>query len=92
LSVKNQARQVLFAVMDTGPGIPIAAQTLIFEPFVQTETGLKQAEGTGLGLPISRSLVQAHGGALWVESTPGAGSTFYFTLPTGSPDNESRGN
>jgi two-component system sensor histidine kinase/response regulator len=81
LSVKQQDHQVLFAVIDTGPGISAEAQAAIFEPFVQTPDGLKQAEGTGLGLPISRSLVQAHNGTLWVESQPGDGAAFYFSLP-----------
>lgn len=80
LSAKTQGDKILFAVIDTGPGITPAAQSIIFEPFVQTEDGIKQAEGTGLGLPISRSLAEAHGGKLWVESNPGEGAAFYFTL------------
>jgi signal transduction histidine kinase len=67
--------------MDTGPGIPREMQTRIFEPFVQAADDIKQTQGTGLGLPISRSLVQAHGGDLWVESDIGDGATFFFTLP-----------
>lgn len=81
MSVKNQEQEVLFAVIDTGPGIPSDKQDLIFEPFIQAENGAKQVHGTGLGLPISRSLVRAHGGELWVESQPGEGSAFFFTLP-----------
>ena len=80
LSVKHKGDEILFAMMDTGPGISAAAQAQIFEPFVQTLDGVK-AQGTGLGLPISRSLIQAHGGDLWVESKVGEGSTFFFTLP-----------
>lgn len=57
--------------MDTGPGIPQEMQARIFEPFVQASDGVKHAQGTGLGLPLSRSLVQAHGGDLWVESKVG---------------------
>jgi len=71
----------MFAVIDTGTGIPPEALSVIFEPFVQTIDGIKLEQGTGLGLPISRSIVQAHGGELWVESQPGKGSTFYFSLP-----------
>jgi signal transduction histidine kinase len=82
LSVKNQGSDILFAVIDTGPGISSTALNVIFEPFIQTEDGLKQAEGTGLGLPISRNLAEAHGGKLWVESQLGEGSAFYLTLPT----------
>jgi signal transduction histidine kinase len=82
LSVKTKSDgSLLFAVIDTGPGIPFDQQSMIFEPFVQTETGIKQNEGTGLGLPISRRLAEAHGGALWVESEPGDGAAFYLSLP-----------
>lgn len=81
VSVKNQGVDVLFAVIDTGPGIPPDKHSLIFEPFIQADSEEGQVEGTGLGLPISRSLVQAHGGELWVESQPGAGAAFFFTLP-----------
>ena len=81
VSVKNQGQEVLFAVIDTGPGIPPDKQDLIFEPFIQAENGERQLQGTGLGLPISRSLIQAHGGELWVDSERGEGSAFFFTLP-----------
>jgi signal transduction histidine kinase len=72
---------ILFGVCDTGPGVPAEMQAAIFEPFVQTEIGSKHAQGTGLGLPISKSLVEAHGGRIWVESEVGQGSAFYATLP-----------
>jgi GAF domain-containing protein len=81
VSVKDQGGEVLFAVIDTGPGIPPEEHEVIFEPFLQAENGEKQVQGTGLGLPISRSLVRAHGGELWVESQRGEGSAFFFTLP-----------
>ena len=81
LILKKRADYLLFAVADTGPGIPFTAQTIIFEPFTQTEDGRKRVEGTGLGLPISKNLVEAHGGKLWVESQPNEGSVFYFSLP-----------
>jgi K+-sensing histidine kinase KdpD len=81
VSVKNRGQEVLFAVIDTGPGILPDKQDLIFEPFIQAENGERQVHGTGLGLPISRSLVRAHGGELWVDSQPGEGSAFFFTLP-----------
>ncbi len=66
-------------VRDDGPGIPEAFQTRIFQKFVQVE-GPRSA-GSGLGLAICREIVRAHGGAIWVESEPGAGSTFTFSLP-----------
>jgi len=81
LSAKNKGEEFIFAVMDTGPGIPQAMQARIFEPFVQATNDIKHTQGTGLGLPISRSLVQAHGGELWVESKMGEGTTFFFALP-----------
>lgn len=85
LSAKKRPDEVLFGVMDTGPGIPLDQQQMIFEPFIQTETGIQHAGGSGLGLPISRSLVNAHGGRLWVESEPGEGAAFFFTLPIPLP-------
>jgi signal transduction histidine kinase len=81
VSVKNQGQEMLFSVIDTGVGISSDKQDLIFEPFVQAERGERQIQGTGLGLPISRSFVQAHGGELWVDSVRGEGSAFFFTLP-----------
>jgi signal transduction histidine kinase len=72
--------QVEIAVTDTGPGIPAEDHETIFEEFEQSGDN-KQAEGTGLGLPLSRKLVELHGGHLWVESELGRGSTFHFTLP-----------
>jgi signal transduction histidine kinase len=72
--------QVEIAVADTGPGIPAEDRETIFEEFEQSGDG-KQAEGTGLGLPLSRKLVELHGGRLWAESEPGHGSTFRFILP-----------
>ena len=65
------------AVADTGVGIDPADQTRIFQEFQQAG----QQEGSGLGLALARSLVALHGGSLWVESEPGSGSTFTFTLP-----------
>ena len=81
LSAKKKGNEFIFAVMDTGPGIPEEMQSNIFEPFIQVTDGMKHTQGTGLGLPISRSLAQAHGGDLWMESKVNEGSTFFFTLP-----------
>ena len=71
---------VVIAVADTGAGIAAEDLETIFEEFEQTSEGRK-AEGTGLGLPLSRKLVELHGGRLWVDSEVGRGSTFRFTLP-----------
>jgi signal transduction histidine kinase len=73
--------EVRVAVADTGPGIRAEDQERIFEEFQQTEVGIEQREGTGLGLALSRRLVELHGGRIWVDSEPGKGSTFVFTLP-----------
>jgi signal transduction histidine kinase len=88
-----RGENVLFSVADTGPGIPRENLGDIFNPYWQA----KRAErmGAGLGLPIAKGIVEAHGGAIWVESEQGRGTTFYFTLPadrdTGaSPENVKR--
>jgi signal transduction histidine kinase len=81
VSARLEDGQVEIAVADTGPGIPAEDLELIFEEFEQTVDGKKKEEGTGLGLPLSRKLVELHGGRLWVESEVGRGSTFRFTLP-----------
>jgi signal transduction histidine kinase len=80
VSARLDNGHVEIAVTDTGPGITADDLDTIFEEFEQTAAG-KQAEGTGLGLPLSRKLVELHGGRLWAESEPGHGSTFRFTLP-----------
>jgi signal transduction histidine kinase len=69
-------------VRDNGPGIPPSEQQVIFEKFRQAGDMLTgKPQGTGLGLPISRQIVEHLGGRLWVESRPGAGACFSFTLP-----------
>jgi signal transduction histidine kinase len=73
--------EVQVSVTDTGPGIAKEDQDRIFEEFQQTDVGVQQREGTGLGLALSRRLVELHGGRIWVESEPGRGSRFIFTLP-----------
>jgi signal transduction histidine kinase/putative methionine-R-sulfoxide reductase with GAF domain len=71
------------SVSDTGPGIPVEHQTRIFEQFQQVDNSNTRAKGgTGLGLAIAKQIVEMHGGRIWVESTPGKGSTFQMELPT----------
>jgi PAS domain S-box-containing protein len=72
---------IYFAIEDTGPGIDPTEHEILFEPFMQTQTGHKSQEGTGLGLPISRQFVQLMGGDLNVHSIPGRGATFWFEIP-----------
>jgi two-component system, NtrC family, sensor kinase len=76
------------SVTDTGPGIAAEDRERIFEEFQQTDVGVQQREGTGLGLALSKRLVELHGGRIWVESELGHGSRFVFTLPI---EEESRG-
>src|SRR5712691_10114711 len=74
--------EVHVSVTDTGPGIAPGDQERIFEEFQQTDVGVEQRDGTGLGLALSKRLVELHGGRIWVESEPGHGSRFVFTLPS----------
>jgi len=72
----------LVVVSDTGPGIPPPDQAKIFEEFRQVDsTSTRKKGGTGLGLSISKRIVEMHGGRIWVDSTPGKGSVFSFTIP-----------
>jgi two-component system sensor histidine kinase KdpD len=77
-------------VVDHGPGIPVPERERVFDQFYRLKGGGKRPEGTGMGLAICRGIVQAHGGALRVETTPGGGATFVLTLPVSpvSPDRE----
>jgi signal transduction histidine kinase len=73
--------EVHVSVADTGPGIAPEDRTRIFEEFQQTDLGANAREGTGLGLALAKSLIELHGGRIWVESELGEGSTFTFALP-----------
>ncbi len=75
---------VRFCVADEGRGIPADKLDRVFERFEQVAaTDATEKGGAGLGLAISKAIVAQHGGRIWVESEPGAGSRFYFTLPVG---------
>jgi signal transduction histidine kinase len=86
VATASRDHEVLISVTDTGPGIPLEDHERIFEEFQQTDVGVEQREGTGLGLALSKRLVELHGGRIWVESEPGHGSRFVFTLPAKEAD------
>jgi signal transduction histidine kinase len=83
VSAARAEGQVRFSVRDTGPGIGARDLPHVFERYWRTPTSA--GGGTGLGLFIAKGVVEAHGGRIWVESKPGAGSTFHFTLPQWRP-------
>ena len=87
--INEKTAHLRFAISDTGPGIPREKQNRIFESFMQADTSTtRRYGGSGLGLTISRRLVQLMGGRLWVASEPGHGSTFYFTVKFDVPEEE----
>jgi signal transduction histidine kinase len=77
---QDDPKTIRFAVRDTGPGIPAESFGRIFEKFGQLDS---RRIGTGLGLAFCKLAVEAHGGRITVESVPGSGSTFSFTIPVG---------
>jgi len=77
---KNRAN-LLFFVKDNGPGIPEEEQSLIFNKYYQARNTRDNIDGVGLGLNISKHIIEAHGGEIWVESKDNRGSTFCFSLP-----------
>jgi signal transduction histidine kinase len=84
VAIKAEANNGSFhvSVRDTGPGISAADQAKLFQEFQQADNAItKKKGGTGLGLAISKRIIEMHGGRIWVESQPGQGSTFTFTLP-----------
>ena len=82
ISAKVDAGQLRLRVTDQGRGIPKEQQEKVFERFYQVEKeDATKKRGSGLGLPIAKTFVEAHGGRIGVESTVGQGSTFWFTIP-----------
>ncbi|MEE8473262.1 MAG: ATP-binding protein [Dehalococcoidia bacterium] len=83
IEARQDGEQAIISVTDEGPGIPPDLREKIFERFYQMENNsVGRRRGTGLGLAICRGIVEAHGGKIWVESNPGGGARFSFSLPT----------
>ena len=79
VAAARHADHVLVSVIDTGNGIPAEIHARLFQPFVTTKP-----EGMGIGLSVCRTIIEAHGGSLWMEPNPAGGSAFRFTVPTDS--------
>ncbi len=81
VKARNRGTRLFFSVTDTGKGISSEHHQRIFEKFVQGEDQNYSSGGAGLGLAICKDIVEAHGGEIWVESAPGQGATFTFSVP-----------
>ena len=77
IAASKRGDHVLVSVTDTGSGVPPEIAAKLFQPFVTTK-----AEVMGIGLSVSRTIIEAHGGRLWMEPNAACGSVFYFVLPT----------
>jgi two-component system sensor histidine kinase KdpD len=90
VAARQDGDHIELRVVDHGPGIPVPERERVFDQFYRLKGGGRRPEGTGMGLAICRGIVQAHGGALRVETTPGGGATFVLSLPVSpvSPDME----
>ena len=82
-TLQDTGQEYLVSVADDGPGIPLAEQSQIFERFYSNSHAPGEKTGAGLGLAIAKTVVELHGGRIWVKSQGGRGSTFFFTLPKG---------
>jgi signal transduction histidine kinase len=82
VKLEESTKEVVINISDQGVGIPADKVERLSQPFYRVEEPeTKQVEGLGLGLALVRSIVEAHGGKIWVKSEPGKGSTFSFSLP-----------
>ena len=83
VGAEGRGGNVVFSVTDSGPGIPLADQARVFDRYWQSRRSANK-RGTGLGLSIAKGIVEAHGGRIWLESAPGNGTTFFFSVPVDS--------
>jgi signal transduction histidine kinase len=81
VSARLKNGKIVVGVADRGPGIEENERFRIFEKFYRGRAHRYDTKGTGMGLAIAKGIVEAHGERIWVESEPGRGSAFYFTLP-----------
>ena len=81
LEMADDGRKLLFSTSDEGPGIPEEEQPHVFSKYYRGARTKRTTDGIGLGLSIARTIVEAHGGNIWLSSLPGKGCTFYFTIP-----------
>ena len=81
MRARNEDQRVLVEVEDTGPGIAAEARERIFDPYRRFVEDGGRLSGLGLGLALAKTIIELHGGQIWVESERGKGSTFAFTLP-----------
>ncbi len=86
VQAEAESGRMIVSVADRGPGIPEAEQTRIFEKFYRADAARHRVPGAGLGLVIAREIIHANGGQIWVESKPGEGSIFRFSLPAIAPE------
>ena len=86
INARRQGGSLIVSVSDEGPGIPENEVETIFDKFVQSSKTTTGAGGTGLGLPICREIIAAHGGRIWAENKAGRGAVFFFTIPLAAPD------
>ena len=80
VGAEARGASVVFFVSDSGPGIPFADQSRVFDRYWQSRRSANK-RGTGLGLSIAKGIVEAHAGRIWIESAPGEGATFFFSIP-----------